>query len=27
VPVYYPMLGYGAFVHRHGHVPSARRSR
>ncbi|SEP21709.1 hypothetical protein SAMN02990966_04424 [Rhodospirillales bacterium URHD0017] len=27
VPVYYPMPGYGGFIHRHGHAPSARRSR
>lgn len=27
VPVYYPVLGYGAFIHRHGHGPITRRNR
>jgi hypothetical protein len=27
VPVYYPVLGAGAFIHRHGHAPIARRNR
>jgi len=27
VPVYYPVLGYGAFIHRHGHGPIPRRHR
>ncbi len=27
VPVYYPVLGYGAFIHRRGHAPTARRHR
>lgn len=27
VPVYYPVLGYGAFIHRHGHGPITRRHR
>jgi len=25
-PVYYPLLGYGAFSHRHGHGPTMRRN-
>jgi hypothetical protein len=27
VPFYYPVLSYGAFIHRHGHGPITRRSR
>ena len=27
VPVYDPVLGYGAFSHRHGHRPTTRRNR
>jgi hypothetical protein len=27
VPVYYPVLGSGAFIHRHGHGPTTRRTR
>ena len=27
VPVYYPVLGSGAFIHRHGHGPTTRRNR
>ena len=27
VPVYYPVLGYGAFIHRHGPHPVGRRNR
>ena len=27
VPVYYPMLSNGAFIHRHGHGPTTRRNR
>lgn len=27
VPVYYPLLGHGAFIHRHRHGPVTRRNR
>lgn len=27
VPVYYPVLGYGVFIHRHGRGPITRRNR